>query len=129
VDRFKHLAKRGTDELIVALDANKDDGECRLTKNEAEKIFLYSFYYRFMCGSVSFNGINAYVLGTSGVKSKVNPFYVLLKSRTPSDFFSRLGEPDTENLTFPGRDDNKDKEIKLSENEKFLENLKEYQNG
>jgi hypothetical protein len=143
VDRFKHLPKRDTDELIAALDANKDDGECRLTKNEAEKIFFYSFYYRFICGSVTFNGINAYVLGKSnkiqGVKNphlnppvyplvnpSVKPFYVLLKSRTPADFFSRLGEPDTENPTVLDRDGNEI--FELSENEKFLENPKDYQN-
>jgi hypothetical protein len=129
VDRFKHLTKRGTDELIAALDANKDDGERRLTKNEAEKIFLYSFKYRSERPSkrtpVTLNGINAYVLGTSGVKSKVNPFYVLLKSRTPADFFSLLGEPAPETLEFPDSDGNK---WKLSENEKFLENPKDYQN-
>jgi hypothetical protein len=133
VDRFKHSDPADTKNLIEALKsfASGRPEHQRLpdlTKYELEQLFLCSFYYRFACDRVLGFGINAYVLRSPNVTKwskypNENPFIALHRSRTPAEFFSRLGKYDLTKLRWDSEG------YGLVENPDFSKHLTEVQNG
>jgi hypothetical protein len=131
VDRFKHSDPADTKKLIEDLKSSKSGKpEHRplpdLTEYELEQLFLCSFYCRFACATVALRGINAYVLRSPSWSScpypNENPFIALHWSRTPAEFFFRLGKYGSELPEVI-------KGYKLVENPDFSKHLTEVQNG